>query len=62
MLATHVPLAATVPFLAVAAIWLAHKQRFAQHVKVVRVALPVWLYVSVTGVGVYVMLYHVAGV
>jgi len=62
MLATHVPLAATVPFLAVAAIWLAYKQRWAQHVKVVRVALPIWLYVSVTGVGVYVMLYHVAGV
>ncbi len=62
MLASHVILAATVPFLAIGAIWLGWKQRWAQHVKVVKIALPVWLYVSVTGVGVYLMLYQLAGV
>ena len=62
LLASHVLLAATVPFLAVAAITLALKNRLPAHRKVVRWALPVWLYVSVTGVLVYVMLYGVAGV
>lgn len=62
MLATHVVLAALVPFLAVAAITLALKDRLAAHKRVVRFALPIWLYVSVTGVGVYVLLYQVAGV
>ena len=62
MLGTHVLLAATVPFLAVGAIWMGWKKRWATHVRIVKFALPIWLYVSVTGVGVYVMLYHVAGV
>jgi putative membrane protein len=62
MLASHVVLAAFVPFLAVGTIVLAWKGRLEAHRKWVRVTLPVWLYVSVTGVGVYVMLYHVAGV
>jgi uncharacterized membrane protein YozB (DUF420 family) len=57
VLASHVLLAiATVP-LVLAAVWLALKRRFAVHRKVVRFALPIWLYVSVTGVLVYVMLY-----
>lgn len=62
MLASHVILAAFVPFLAIGAIVMAFKKRFETHKKIVRFALPIWLYVSVTGVGVYVMLYHVAGV
>jgi len=41
---------------------MAFKKRWATHKKIVKFALPIWLYVSVTGVGVYVMLYHVAGV
>ena len=62
MLASHVILAAFVPFLSVGAIVMAFKKRWATHKKIVKFALPIWLYVSVTGVGVYVMLYHVAGV
>lgn len=62
ILASHVILAAAVPFLAVAAIVLALKDRLPAHRKVVRFALPTWLYVSVTGVFVYLMLYHLAGV
>lgn len=60
MLASHVVLAATVPFFAVGGIWMAVKNRLATHRKIMRIGLPIWLYVSVTGVGVYLMLYHVA--
>jgi putative membrane protein len=62
MLASHVILAAFVPFLSIGAIVMAFKERWSAHKKLVKFALPIWLYVSVTGVGVYVMLYHVAGV
>lgn len=57
VLATHVPLAALVPFFALRAIFLAVKQRFPEHRRLMRVGLPVWLYVSVTGVMVYGLLY-----
>lgn len=60
MLASHILLAATVPFFSVGAIWLALKGRFEAHKRVVRIGLPIWLYVSATGVLVYVMLYHIA--
>lgn len=62
LLASHVILAASVPFLSVASIVMAFKERWRTHKRIVRYTLPIWLYVSVTGVGVYVMLYHVAGV
>src|SRR4051812_35187919 len=57
VLSSHILLAmATVP-LVLGAVWLALRRRFDVHRKVVRFALPIWLYVSVTGVLVYVMLY-----
>ena len=62
LLASHVILAATVPFLAVGSIWLAWKERFEAHKKLVKITFPVWSYVSVTGVMVYVLLYQIAGV
>lgn len=34
------------------------KQRYPQHRKIARWTFPLWLYVSVTGVVIYVMLYH----
>lgn len=81
ILATHVVLAMTVPFLAVATIrfglhahglWLPRNIRlmspadqavFAKrsrerHRRLARITFPIWLYVSVTGVIVYTMLYH----
>lgn len=58
ILMTHMLLAAAVPPLAIYTIYLALKKRFAAHRKIVKVTLPVWLYVSVTGVAVYVLLYH----
>ena len=58
ILLTHTLLAAVVPFLAVATLVLALKGRFDAHRRLARVTLPVWLYVSVTGVVIYLMLYH----
>jgi putative membrane protein len=58
ILATHVPLAALiVPFI-FGAVWFAVKKQYDRHVKIVRWLWPAWMYVSVTGVIIYVMLYH----
>jgi uncharacterized membrane protein YozB (DUF420 family) len=59
VLVTHMILAIAVVPLVLRTLWLAHKKRFDQHRKIARVTFPVWLYVSVTGVVVYVMLYVV---
>jgi putative membrane protein len=58
ILASHSVLAAIVPFLALITLWRALQERFDKHRKIARWTLPVWLYVSVTGVVVYWMLYH----
>ena len=49
------------PPLAVRTLQLALKKRFAEHRRLVRFTLPIWMYVSVTGVLVYVLLYHPPG-
>jgi len=46
-----------VPVLALVALWRAAHRQFPRHRAVARWTLPVWLYVSVTGVIVYWMLY-----
>ncbi len=58
VLFSHMTLAATTPPLVVRALYLALKQRLPEHRRIVRFALPVWGYVSVTGVLVYLLLYH----
>lgn len=58
ILIPHILLAIAVPFLAVRAIYLAKNGRIVAHKKLVRFAFPIWMYVSVTGVLVYVMLYQ----
>jgi uncharacterized membrane protein YozB (DUF420 family) len=58
ILFSHVLLAMTVPVLAIALIRLGWKRRDAAHRRLARWAWPIWLYVSVTGVVIYVMLYH----
>ena len=58
MLISHVLLAMTVPFFAVALLWLGLKRRDAAHRRLARVGWPIWLYVSVTGVAIYFALYH----
>ena len=58
ILITHVTLAATVVPLALVTLSRGLKGRFPQHVRIARWTFPIWLYVSVTGVLVYVLLYQ----
>ena len=58
ILITHVTLAATVLPLAIITLSRGLKARYPQHRRIARWTLPVWMYVSVTGVLVYVLLYQ----
>jgi uncharacterized membrane protein YozB (DUF420 family) len=58
ILATHVTLAALVLPLAIVTLTRGLKGRFPQHRRIARWTFPIWLYVSVTGVLVYVLLYQ----
>lgn len=58
ILITHTVLAAAVPVLAVLTLVRALRGRFDRHVRIARWTLPIWLYVSVTGVVIYLMLYQ----
>ncbi len=58
ILLTHTVLAAVVAPLAVIVFVLARRARFRSHRRVARWTLPAWLYVSATGVAVYLMLYR----
>ena len=59
MLLSHIVLAAAVPVLAGVTIYLGYRDRRIRHRRWARWTLPIWLYVSVTGVLIYVLLYHV---
>lgn len=61
ILITHVILAVAVPFLASITIWKGLKESWESHRRWAKVTFPIWLYVSVTGVIIYWMLYHVSG-
>jgi protein SCO1/2/putative membrane protein len=58
ILLTHTVLAATVPFLAVVTLTRGLRGRFQKHRAIGRVTLPIWMYVSITGVVIYLMLYR----
>ncbi len=58
LLASHTLLAAVVAPLALVTAYLGMCNRLKRHVRVARWTLPIWLYVSVTGVVVYWMLYR----
>jgi uncharacterized membrane protein YozB (DUF420 family) len=58
ILISHIVLAMAVPPLALLTLYRALRGRFERHRRVARWTLPIWLYVSVTGVAVYVMLYR----
>src|SRR4051812_50143291 len=58
ILGTHTILAAAVPVLAIITLRRGLAGRYDRHRRIARWTLPIWLYVSVTGVVVYVMLYH----
>jgi uncharacterized membrane protein YozB (DUF420 family) len=58
ILTTHIILAFTVPVLAIITLRRGLAARYDKHRRIAHWTLPIWLYVSVTGVVVYVMLYH----
>ncbi|MBI2433407.1 MAG: DUF420 domain-containing protein [Candidatus Hydrogenedentes bacterium] len=58
ILLTHIPLAGLmVPFI-LAAVYFAWRGKFSTHTRITRYLWPVWMYVSVTGVVIYLMLYR----
>lgn len=61
VLFTHTPLAAAIVPLALITLYRAWKEQFDRHRRIARWTLPLWLYVSVTGVVVYLMLYQIYG-
>ncbi len=60
ILASHTVLAAAAAPLVLRTLFLALRARFPAHRRIARYTLPIWMYVSATGVAVYVMLYHLA--
>jgi putative membrane protein len=61
ILISHTILAGAVPILVILSLTLALRQRFERHRRIARWTYPIWLYVSVTGVVVYLMLYQIYG-
>jgi putative membrane protein len=58
ILISHTILAAAIVPLALITLWRAFREKFDKHKRLARWTLPIWLYVSVTGVVIYGMLYH----
>lgn len=58
ILVSHVVLAAIVPVLAVMTIVRGLRADWERHRRIAKLTFPIWLYVSITGVVIYVMLYH----
>ncbi|NDC54754.1 MAG: DUF420 domain-containing protein [Planctomycetia bacterium] len=58
ILISHILLAVFVPILALRMFFLASTHRWEAHRRLGRITMPIWLYVSVTGVVIYAMLYH----
>jgi putative membrane protein len=58
ILISHTILAAAVPFLAIRTAYLAFTQRWDKHIRLARITFPIWLYVAITGVVIYLMLWQ----
>jgi len=58
ILTSHTILAALVTPFVILTLWRGLKGQFEKHRKIARLVFPVWLYVSITGVVVYLMLYQ----
>lgn len=58
ILIPHVILAAVMTPFVIAIVWFAFRERFDRHKKLARWVWPVWMFVSVTGVIIYLMLYR----
>jgi putative membrane protein len=61
ILVTHMILAVLVVPFVLRLLYLAHRKRFAEHKRLARFVFPVWAYVSVTGLVVYLLLYQLYG-
>lgn len=61
LLVSHIILAAAILPLALITLARALRERFDAHRRIARWTLPIWLYVSVTGVVIYWLLYHAYG-
>lgn len=61
ILFSHMVLAVAVVPLVLRMLFLASRERFAEHKRLARFAYPIWLYVSITGLIVYLMLYQIYG-
>jgi putative membrane protein len=59
VLTSHTILAVVIVPLVIITFYRAFRQDFVRHRKIARLTLPLWLYVSVTGVVVYLMLYQI---
>jgi len=57
LLGSHISLAMSVPIIAIALIWLGLRDDRVRHRRLARIGWPIWLYVSVTGVAIYLLLY-----
>ena len=58
ILISHIILAAFVGVMAPITLFRALRERFPSHAKIARITFPIWVYVSITGVIVYIMLYQ----
>jgi len=61
ILVSHMILAVLVVPFVLRLLWLAHRERFTEHKRLARFVFPVWAYVSVTGLLVYILLYQIYG-
>jgi uncharacterized membrane protein YozB (DUF420 family) len=61
ILTTHTILAAAVPVLAIITLSRGLRRRFERHRAIAKWTWPIWMYVSITGVVVYLMLFHWPG-
>ena len=60
ILFSHIILAIVIAIMVPITFWRAYRQQFDRHKAIARITFPIWLYVSVTGVIVYVMLYQLS--
>ncbi len=58
ILIPHIILAAGMVPMILKTFWHAYRQEWEKHKKIARITFPIWMYVSVTGVIIYLMLYH----
>jgi uncharacterized membrane protein YozB (DUF420 family) len=58
ILIPHIILAAVMGPFIIAAVYFALRQKYERHIRLVRWVWPVWIFVSISGVAIYLMLYH----